>query len=332
MITGFNVGQMQHFLAMSQKGNADLTSAHVNKILKVTPKDWVENLRFSGTMSNTMNLNKIGFGDEYNASTMMVQLHKKLYPSFMDQLKLTSWALTGNTKAIFNNIEKKVDRSYLYNMNKAFEQLKAKNFYFTFNSHLPFMGKCSLDDSLASLKYVYDNFPLKTVELENETYMSDYLTGGVKGNYIANIDSFFRYLEDTVVPEIQKIVGKEMPIGISFCKPANRAWKYWREEALRFAKRMKSKEVNIFLVPHVYLSGTSDVEILDALNQELADTQGYDVYITEFGTEETAPSLSQEQESDFMYRFSKFAQAKGVKGVFKHTLFVPQSNHFSFVK
>ncbi|MCZ2393391.1 MAG: hypothetical protein LC105_06025 [Chitinophagales bacterium] len=332
MIQGFNVGQMQHFLAMSQKGNADLTTAQVKKILQVTPKDWVEHLRFSGTMSNTMNLSKTGYGEDENALMLATQLHKYLYTGLLDRLKLMTWTLTGNTDAILGGVKKKVPNSYLINMATAFKQLKAKNFYFTFNSHMPFLGKCSLEESLASLKYVNDNFNLKTVELENETYMSDYLTGGVKGNFIQNIDSYFIYLEKEVFPAILKITGADMPLGISICQAHNRAWRYWREKALDFAKRMTKLGINIFLVPHVYVDGFSDIAILDALNKELGDTKGFDVMITEFGTTETTPTMTQDEEIDFYHRFSRFAEAKGVKGVFKHTLFIPQTNHFSFVK
>ena len=331
MTIGFNIGQMQHFLAMSQKGNADLSSAQTKKIIENTPKDWLDNLRFSGTMSNTMNLSKICYGEDENALMLALQLHKKLYPGLLDQLKLAVWALTGNDTAVLNNVKKKVPNSYLYNMRTAYQQLKSKNFYFTFNSHMPYLKRCTLDESLTSLKFVADNFNLKTVELENETYMSDYLTSGLKGNYEKNIDNYFLYLEKEVIPKILLLAGN-IPLGISYCKPSNKMWKYWRLKAVDFATRMKRLEIDIFLVPHVYLDSTSDIEIIDTLSQELKDTAGHDVMITEFGTNSSAGKMSQDEEIDFIQRFAHYAQIRGVKGVFKHTLFVPQSNHFSFIK
>lgn len=329
MIRGFNIGQMQHFLAMSNKGNADLTAAQVKKILYVVPQ--VEDLRFSGTMSNTMNLGKIGYGEDENALMLAGQLHKKLYPSIIDQFKLALWSLTGNTKAILDGVKKKVPSSYIYNMENAYRQLKAKRFYFTFNSHMPFLKRCSLDDSLASLEFIHHRFDLKTVELENETYMSGYLTGGLQGNYVKNIDDYFLYLEKEVVPKILLITGN-IPLGISWCRPSNKVWKYWRKKAIDFANRMEKLNIHIFLVPHVYVKGTSDVDILDALYQELEGTAGFDVYITEFGTDSKFGAMTQAEEIDFYNRFANYAAMRGVKGVFKHTLFIPQNNHFSFVK
>jgi len=328
MITGFNIGQMQHFLAMSNKGNADLTPAQIKKIMKVTPPEWLTSMRYSGTFSNTMNLSEIGFGVQEIVIPLWTQLYGKLYPSLFDKLKMLKWSITKDYSAIDNALKKYVTSSYIENMYNVYTKMKVENFHFTFNSHTPFLGKCNLEDSLATLRYVKDNFNIKTVELENETYLSDYLTGGQKAPFMANIDAFIKYLDLTVIPAIREIVGDGVEIGISMCQPHNKVWKYWRKRALELASKH-----NLFLAPHIYIKKNTDIEMLNELNNELSELQDFDIYITEFSTLPEAGTVSQEQEYIFMRKFSEFANKKeNVKGIFKHTLFVPQTNHYSFVK
>ena len=328
MTIGFNIGQMQHFASMANKGIADLTPAQIKKILQVTPKDWLTSMRYSGTFSNTMNLNEIGFGVQDNVVPLWTQLYGKLYPSFIDKLKMIKWTMTKDYKSIDNALRKFINKSYIENMHTFYTKMKAENFHFTFNSHTPFLKKCSLEDSLETLKYVKDNFNLKTVELENETYLSDYLTGGQKAPFMANIDAFIKYLDLTVIPAIREIVGEEVEIGVSMCQPHNKVWKYWRSKALLLADKH-----NLFLAPHIYIKKNTEIEMLNELNNELSELQDYNIYITEFSTLPEAGTMSQEQEYIFMRKFSEYAETKSnIKGVFKHTLYTPQTNHYSFVK
>ena len=110
-------------------------------------------------------------------------------------------------------LSKYIDRSFLYNFVEAYKQLNAEEVEFTFNSLSPFLGFIPLSESLESLKYIKDNTNLTRLELVNESYFDDRIIMKVNNEQkgYENTKVFTDYLYNIAIPEITKVIGKDVP-------------------------------------------------------------------------------------------------------------------------
>ncbi len=332
MINGFNWGQMFHYITLAHNKQSGLPQSLLKQIKDKVPPKMYRHVRFSGTMSNYMNLSESAYGESEYTATMWQQLSNQKH-NLLQRLQFLVWMLTGNRKQVVKSLVKWVDKSYLYNLTEAYRQLECETMAFTFNSHMPYMNECDLKESLDSLKYIRDNTNLISVELENETYYADYIVG--KSNKAEDarphIEQFFRYLHDEVLPAVRKVIGDHIPVGISVTDERVGKHKVWNEYARKFAKNNK----NIFLAVHVYTGGYEDRHIKDSLDYEMSHLDpSIPVRITEWNAESAAGNLLQQAKvKDFTDRFSLIAKDKyGVEHTYYHTLWTKTGAHFSYIK
>lgn len=332
MIAGFNTGQMHHYISLKYGAVTKTPKRVINDIKKVVPQDLLENVRSTGTVANYQNLHEVGYGSYKNTAPLWGQLVSQR-GSFMDKLKFLMYAITKNEKAIMDMGRRHVTQPYLISMVEDYKQLGCKTMAFTFNSHMPFLGHCRLDQSVTSLEYVDEHTNLISIELENETYFDQDIIGDSK-TYKKKIDDFIIYLESQVVPAITQAVGKNIPLGISFCNSKVIQYRYWRQSVLALAKRLKSKGYEVFVVPHIYSHGYDTQAIMDEINYELDGVSAADIKIriTEYNAHSSAGNCSQNEALDYIDRFIKVCKHKGISAAYYHSLYTVPGAHFSFVK
>lgn len=326
---GFNWGQMFSYIAFKNGYQGDIPSKLFQKIKKVAPNDWIENARFSGTLSNYMNIHELGYGEHKETFQQWLPFSKRV--NILQKVQFLLATLTGDDKKIINMSERFVMHSYLINFANTCKQLGVKDVSFTFNSHSPFRGFCTLEKSLDSLRYIKDNTPLKAIELENEGYFAEYI-------WRERLDEYFDFLESEVVPNIIKIVGKDFPLGIPIA-PDNITPRYkrWNNKAIKLYESLKAKGHNPFFVVHAYINNVDKKGIEFELTS-LIDflPKGAEIKITEFNLRSDSKNRDklkkQENTIDFISIFAEVAKEMGIKEVYYHSLLTSEGVHFSFIK
>lgn len=335
LIQGFNWGQIFHFHTMEYKNSIELNSEIVKLITDKVPKERYENVRFSGTMSNFMNLNELGYGTSDYTGTLWAQLNNQLN-SLGQRIAFTFNLLFNKAKAL-SSVHRFVDESYLVNMVNSYKQLDCKTMAFTFNSHMPYMGETDLSQSLKSLQYIKDNTNLISLELENETYFASYIIGNsnLRKDAEPKIKAYFDYL-NSIFPYIIKIVGKDMPIGISIHNGSVQKFRVWNEYAYQFALNKKSEGYDMFLIPHIYLDGYTNDDITKGLEDVMyINVAKLPIRITEWNTDSKAGNLdSQIEVDDFYRRFNEIVEKiyPNADATYYHTLWSKKGAHFSYIK
>lgn len=154
MKLGFNFGQIHHAIQLDYQNNGFATPELVKRIKDNTPHEMLKNARFSGTMSNTMLINR---PNGYNH-----RLH--------DQ-KLT------------NQKKKLPTLSYLYAFVQLYKDIGCKSLSFTINTHEPFTTGKQEDFKamLDSFDFIAANCNITAIELENESYLSCAVCGSAGG-------------------------------------------------------------------------------------------------------------------------------------------------------
>lgn len=331
---GFNWGQMFHYITLQHGKQTGLPPKIVDEILAVTPRDLLDNVRFSGTMSNYMNLHEPGYGTHDNTITLWQQLANKRL-SLTQRLVFSKDLLLKNRANIFKALSSQVDQSYLYNCVEAYRQLGCKTMAFTFNSHMPYLGHCTLEQSIESLRFIRDNTNLISVELENETYLADYIIGD-QGSFENNINRFLDYIESKVVPAVVTVVGRQMPLGLSICAENSPKFRYWNKAVIRLARRLKSKGLEIFLTPHVYAEGYSRQEIVKELVKQTQANfrEDFQLRVTEFNVLPESGNCNQEEVKQFINDFEAETKLNPfiTPAIYYHSLYTVRGAHFSFVK
>lgn len=210
--------------------------------------------------------------------------------------------------------------SFLVNFVNAVRQLGVKNVEFTFNSHMPYRGLHTLEQSLASLSYVYENTNLTHIELENETYLADYICGTANSNEkksAQSIQPFYTYLENTVVPAIYTIIPKSIQIGLSIINNSNAKRKAYNKNVKETADNLIKKGYKVYLIPHAYFDNYDDASIrkhLKAIIDQFG--KGYSYRLTEFNlSSDSKINLDQQQTIGFYERVAKIAKELGIDAV-----------------
>lgn len=328
MKIGFNWGQMFSYIAHQRGYQKNIPQDLLKKIENQVPKKWVENARFSGTLSNYMNIHELGYGEHKETFQQWLPFSKRV--NLLQKVQFLLATLTGDDKKIINMSKNFVKHSYLYNFVESCKQLGVKDVSFTFNSHMPFRGLHSLKNSLDSLRYIKDNTPLKAVELENEGYFAEYI-------WRDRLDEYFTYLEREVVPEISKLVGKGFPIGIPVA-PNNVTPRYkrWNTKAIQLAESLKAKGLNPFFVVHAYINYIDKKGIEKELDEMITFlTKDIEIRITEFNLESSAKkgnNFTEKEVKSFVETFAEVAKEKGINEVYYHTLYTRDGAHFSYIK
>lgn len=336
LITGFNYGNMAHYSHVRNKGILGLTTAEYKTINTVIPIEKRKNVRSSGTVSNYQNINEIGNGTCDYTITWWGQEFSS-HNNIFKRLEFTKKVFANDRDWIFKQFGNITDRSFIYDQVEIYKNTGGQTFAFTFNSHMPFIGWTTLDESIKSLEYVKANTNLISVELENESYYIDYITGF--GNsakvYEPNIDDYLKYLEFTVIPEVQKVAGRTMPLGISINNASTSAkHKYWTAKVLDLYDRLTSRGYNIFLVPHIYTSGYDEASIRTAFDLELKTLpKNVKVRITEFNVDAKVGTTNQANTNKFFDLGIKIAKEyPQVDALYYHAMYENKGNVYSFIK
>lgn len=324
---GFNLGQMPKFAAIRFNQNGFVPDDFVEEIKKNTPKHRLEYVRFSGTLSNYMNLDFPGAGNSAVAQVENARVPSKPSVSWLECLVETA------------------------------KQLKCRNVTFTINSHEPYLKRHQLEHSLRSLDYVAKNSNLIAIELENETYFSEEVLGYagtpnilkkllllLKGIDVSDagvrkrVNEYLDYLEKTVVPAI-RARGYAQPLGIGTHINDNQVSKIWNQEVLK-------RKFYQFVVPHIYTTGYDEVSIKKDFKRYIDDVgiKGKDIRITEYGVQhdkvKTIWQTSSEVEN-FMLTFEKVCKEYGITHSYLHTYWAngpidkkgkPVVNFYSYIK
>lgn len=269
MKRGFNWGQVFHALHLETGGNGFASEEFLSWIRKNYPLDMVKNVRFSGTMSNTMTLDTVGYN----------------YPQ--------------HTQQLINQRKSQPTISYLIPFVDMFEKLKCESLSFTINTHVVFEeGDAGLNRMMEALEYVRSRVPINAIELENEGYLYRSLTGLSTGspnladrialvgitNAARNsevekavrdrVNSFLNCLELQVVPAIAPL---KIPMGISIGNPTNMRERVWNQEVLK-------RSFYNFIVPHIYITPDSEAAMRSELEKRINAVRkpGTDIHVTEF--------------------------------------------------
>lgn len=333
---GFNYGQIYSYIASQYGAQKELPKEVVQLINDNVPSQYLENARFSGTMSNYMNLHELGYGEHPEVYGQWTMLKNRL--NAKQKLNLTVLTLRGNMGGIVDLLKSNVSQSYIYNFVNSVKQLGVKNVEFTFNSHMPYRGLHNLSQSLQSLNYIYQNTNLTHVELENETYLADYICGTANNNEKKSkeiIQPFYDYLERFVVPAIYQVIPKSIPIGLSITDHSNQKRKAYNAIVKATADRLIKQGYNIYLAPHFYFSNTDEKTIRKEI-KEVIDIfgNGYKYRMTEFNldSDKFNRKLSQTETIEFIERVRKIASEFNIDAIYYHTIYTQKGAHFSFVK
>ncbi len=323
---GFNLGQMPKFALLRFDSDGMISDEFVEKIKEVVPTERLQYVRFSGTLSNYMNIDFPGFGSAPAAEAENMSFKKRPVKSYVSTLTMTA------------------------------NQLGAEYVTFAFNSHEPYLGRHELQNSMRSLQYVNENTRLIAIELENETWMSDEILGFtgtpnliqklilvLKGVDISEkgirtrINKCLDYLEQEVVPAIRK-AGYTQPLGISVHVTDNITSRCWNQEVAR-------RNFYQFVTPHLYVKGTDEKSVRDTFRKsinEAGQRKGVEIRITEYGVDGSVKSgfSTMEDAEKFIRLFNKIAAEYGIRHTYFHTLWAngtdgkgrPVNNHFSYLK
>lgn len=333
---GFNYGQLYSFVANQYGSQKELPKDLIRLINDRVPSQYLENARFSGTMSNYMNLHELGYGEHKEVWDQWTMLQNRL--NVKQKLDLLVLALRGDMKGVVKMFSSFVPQSYVYNFVNTTKQLGIKNVEFTFNSHSPYRGLCNLAQSLQSLNYVYQNTNLTHVELENETFFATYIVGTANSNEKKSretIQPFYDYLERTVVPSIYQVIPKSIPIGLSIARNDNAKFRAYNKIVKETTDKLIAQGYSVYLAPHFYFSGTDEKTI----RKEIKDVidifgNGYRYRMTEFNldSDKFKKKLSQIETIEFVERVRKVASEFNIDAVYYHTIYTQRGTHYSFVK
>ena len=335
---GFNLGTFFAFIPIKYNKQDDIPKDLLDKINKVVPRKLLKTIRFSGTMSNYMTLNQKGYGENKDLWKIWQMLNGKL--SFGDKLKYTSYYFTNNMSGVVNMFSKYVDKSFLYNFVEAYKQLDAEEVEFTFNSLSPFLGFIPLSESLESLKYIKDNTNLTRLELVNESYFDDRIIMKVNNEQkgYENVKVFTDYLY-SIVPEITKVIGKDVPLGLNVANYRSGAkFKGHNRAFTELADKLIADGYKVYLVPHIYFDSYDLVEIEAEIKDLISPFIGkYEIRVTEFNVDPkvkfpNGKKLTQEEYSLFMDNILAIFKKQGVSGAFIHSLWELDDTQFSYIK
>lgn len=335
---GFNLGTFFAFIPIKYNKQDDIPKELLEKINKVVPRKLLKTIRFSGTMSNYMTLSQKGYGENKDLWKIWQMLNGKL--SFGEKLKYTSYYFTNNMSGVVNMFSKYVDKSFLYNFVEAYKQLNAEEVEFTFNSLSPFLGFIPLSESLESLKYIKDNTNLTRLELVNESYFDDRIIMKVNNEQkgYENVKVFTDYLY-SIVPEITKVIGKDVPLGLNVANYKSGAkFKGHNRAFTELADKLIADGYKVYLVPHIYFDSYDLVEIEAEIKDLISPFIGkYEVRVTEFNVDPkvkfpNGKKLTQEEYTIFMDNILAIFQKQGVSGAFIHSLWELDDTQFSYIK
>jgi len=335
---GFNLGTFFAFIPIKYNKQDDIPKDLLDKINKVVPRKLLKTIRFSGTMSNYMTLSQKGYGENKDLWKIWQMLNGKL--SFGDKLKYTSYYFTNNMAGVVNMFSKYVDKSFLYNFVEATKQLDVREVEFTFNSLSPYLGFIPLSESIESLKYIKDNTNLTRLELVNESYFDDRIIMKVNNEQkgYENVKVFTDYLYN-IVPEITKVIGKDVPLGLNVANYKSGAkFKGHNRAFTELADKLIADGYKVYLVPHIYFDSYDLVEIEAEIKDLISPFIGkYEIRVTEFNVDPKVKfpngnKLTQAEYSLFMDSILAIFQKLGVSGAFIHSLWELDDTQFSYIK
>lgn len=334
LITGFNYGQISHYAHRKTAGILGLTESDYKLVNSVIPQAMRENVRCSGTVSKYQNIHEPGNGTHDNMIVGWSELYTA-HNNFFARMNFAMKVFAKNRTWIFDQFNEISPRSYIYDQVEIYHRTGGKTFAFTFNVDMPYVGWCTLQQSVNSLKYVYENTNVISVEVGNEPYFDGWLFGSKSKEYEPKMDAYIQYIENQAVPAIQSVVGKSIPIGI----PINNAstaqvHKYWTKKAIELYYKLTAKGIKVFLVPHIYTDGYDEASIRKGISDELKGLDSsIEIRITEYNVDIKAGNTTQQGAFDYFNRFNKVAsEYKQIRATYNHCILDYKGMHYSFIK
>lgn len=312
-IVGFNWGQIFHHLQL-QYGNNGYAPEFFVKFLKDNyPESMLKNVRFSGTVSNYLLINKPGYN--FLQNTVQLRNQRKSEPT----------------------------ESYIYPFVDLYKKLGAETLSFTFNSHTPYLSgdPQDLESAFKTLEYVAENANLISIELENESYLYKTITGSsagtpnlmerieLTGSWVtagnmrlvenamrARVNKYLDFVEQKIVPELRSEYPG-IPLGMSIAKTDNLRARIWTQEVLK-------RDFYDFLIPHLYYAGPEDQVSIDRwITDYMRTIQKSGVYynVTEFNwnynVNKNGPSNLEQFRTNF---FTALKNQSQIKDIYFHTI------------
>lgn len=334
---GFNLGSIFIFIAYLYGKQSQIPTDLFNKIKKYIDPELLETIRFSGTMSNYMTLKQKGYGEHKDLWSIWQVLSNKL--TFPEKMKYVGFYITRNLDGLVEMLSKYVEKSFLYNFVDTVKQLGVKNVEFTFNSLGPFLKFNSLEDSLEALKFIKDKTNLTRVELVNESNFDKRIVKLDNRENVAykNTKEFTDYLY-SIIPEITKIIGKDIPLGLNVAHHNGTKFMGHNRAFTELADKLIAEGYNVYLVPHIYFSSYDlniiEKEIISYCQPFLGK---YELRFTEFNVDPKVSFLgnrkpTQEESNIFLDKVLDIFKKVGVSGAFIHSLWELDGTHFSYIK
>ena len=245
----FNYGQVHFFLQLAFNNNGYAPPHMIRQWLDTIPAEMFEYGRFSGTMSNYMNIDEPGYN----------------FPKHVAQIE--------GRKGVDQPTQ-----SYLISFAHLARELGLKKVFFTANIHKAFLeGK--VDEMYKSLDYIAYRLPLCGIELGNECDMEPLITGSSGGTVSAMdriryrlgtggaeqiiSDRVNRYM-DFVQNHGERIKARyNVPIGVTVANPSTLRGRTWNRVVL-------ARNFYDAMCPHPYITAANVDEVYQKIGAWLA--------------------------------------------------------------
>lgn len=304
---GYNLGILHHAAYLQFREDGYLPTDFVQKIKEAVPEDMRSFCRMTGTQSNTMRLDAVGYNN----------------PQLEQQLRNQRIALPRE--------------SYWHPFVRFYQVWDFKGVAITVNSHSSYNDKTGETDIAAIQRdvigllafLVQNKVNIVCVELENEGYLYANITGLSGGSpnlwerlqYGRNIESII-YNKCLLWQDHLKRVAdairkdwKNLPIGVSVGKPDNMRSRLYNQAVL--------KEIYYdFLVPHIYVTNATPQGVMEEVRQHITPLPtNIEKRVTEFQWNYQAqPKGHNLTDAQLLANFEKAFEAYGITHYFWHCL------------
>lgn len=306
MIKGFNFGQIHHFAQMKWQNEGVIPKDNLKQMVANVPADMLKVGRFSGTMSNFMNLGVAGYN----------------HPQLSQQIK--------NKKGV-----KQPTKSYLYAFVQLYKDLGLEGLYFTANVHKAYLeGKTR--EMFESLDFVFKNCRVLGVELGNECDMEAAISGVSAGSptladrlkigltkkpetFIAdNVVRYMGFLSD-IAAQIKRRYG--VPVSVTGANDTSLRGRTWNSA-------VKSFDFYDAVVLHPYITANNKSEVDSKIDAWFKPFSGYRIWCTETNWNylEQAKPKGSYHNTEFRKHLFDAIERNGAEVLFFHTIWAGDTN------
>lgn len=305
--TGYNLGILHHAAHMQFREDGYVPTDFVQKLKEAVPEDMRSFCRMTGTQSNTMRLDAIGYNNP--------QLEQQLRNQRIAQPR----------------------ESYWHPFVRFYKQWGFEGVAITVNSHSsynPTNGTTDIEaiqrDVIGLLAFLHRNdINITSIELENEGYLYPNITGlsggspnlweRLKyGNRIESIiyNNCLRW-QDHLKRIADKVRNdwKNLKIGVSVGKPDNMRSRLYNQAVL-------NEIYYDFIVPHIYTNNATHEGVMEEVRQHITPLPTHiEKKVTEFQWNYQAqPNGHTLTDAQLLANFEKAFEAYGIKEYYWHCL------------